>query len=191
MEGGAIDGNGRGTILTTEQCLLNPNRNPKLSRADVEQYLADYLGAKKVLWLTGGDMAGDDTDGHVDQLARFVDARTVVAASEDNPDDENYEPLQKNLSELRQMTNEAGETLRVIPLAMPRPLFHEEQRMPGSYCNFHIANGVVVVPQFDDPNDAPARDTLAKLFPQREIIGLPAVDLIWGLGAYQIGRAHV
>lgn len=184
MEGGAIDGNGQGTILTTEQCLLNPNRNPNLGRPQIEQYLADYLGARKVLWLTGGDMAGDDTDGHIDQLARFVDARTVVAASEENPDDENYEPLQTNLAELRQMTNESGEPLRVIPLAMPRPLYHDEQRMPGSYCNFHIANGVVVVPQFDDPHDRLALETLGRLFPQRQIIGLPAVDLIWGLGAY-------
>ena len=184
MEGGAIDGNGRGTILTTEQCLLNPNRNPQLSRQDVERHLADYLGAKKVLWLSGGDLAGDDTDGHVDQLARFVTANTVVAAAEDNPDDENHGPLSLNLRQLGAMSNESGERLRIVPLAMPRPLIHDGQRMPGSYCNFHIANGVVIVPQFDDPHDQSALDTLGAIFPEREIIGLPAIDLIWGLGAF-------
>ncbi len=187
LEGGAIDGNGRGTILTTEQCLLNPNRNPQLGRQDMERYLAEYLGARKVIWLTGGEMAGDDTDGHIDQLARFVGPRTVVVAWEDNPDDENYEPLQRNFWELQSHSDQDGAPLSVIPLPMPGPLLHDgdpEQRMPGSYCNFHIANGVVIVPQFDDPHDRVAREILARLFPGREIIGLPAFELIWGLGAY-------
>ena len=184
MEGGGIDGNGRGTVLTTEQCLLNTNRNPKLDRSTIEQYLADYLGARKVLWLSGGDMVGDDTDGHIDQLARFVDERTVVCAWEDDPSDENYEPLQQNFWQLQSMADQDDRPLRVIPLPMPRPLFNGEQRMPGSYCNFHIANGVVIVPQFDDPHDQTAREILGRLLPGRQVIGLPALDLIWGLGAY-------
>lgn len=187
LEGGAIDGNGLGAVLTTEQCLLNPNRNPHLGRTDMECYLAEYLGARKVLWLTGGHLAGDDTDGHVDQLARFVDARTVVVAWEDDPDDENYGPLQRNFWELQSQTDQDDRPLRVIPLPLPGPLLHDgnpEQRMPGSYCNFHIANGVVIVPQFDDPHDRVACEILGRLFPGRDIVGLPALDLIWGLGAY-------
>lgn len=187
LEGGAIDGNGRGTILTTERCLLNPNRNPHLGRADMERYLADYLGARKVIWLTGGDLAGDDTDGHVDQLARFVGPHTVVVAWEDDPTDPNYEPLQRNFWELQSHTDQDGRPLQVIPLPLPRPLYHRGDptlRMPGSYCNFHIANGVVVVPQFDDPHDRVACEILERLFPDREIVGLPARDLIWGLGAF-------
>lgn len=195
LEGGAIDGNGLGAVLTTEACLLNPNRNPHLGRADMERYLADYLGARRVIWLTGGHMVGDDTDGHVDQLARFVDPRTVVVAWEDDPRDENYEPLQRNFWELQAATDQDGLPLRVIPLPMPGPIYHEEApetpgdeptktQMPASYCNFHIANGVVVVPQFDDPHDAVALEILGRLFPGREVIGLRAVDLIWGLGAY-------
>jgi agmatine deiminase len=183
MEGGAIDPNGRGTFLTTEQCLLNPNRNPGLSRADLEKYLADYLGAKKILWL-GEGIEGDDTDGHIDELARFVGPRTVVAALEEDPADVNYKPLRENFTRLQHMTDEDDRPLEIIPLPMPRPMYHEDQRIPGSYCNFYIANGVVVVPEFADPADARVNETLRKLLPGREIVPIPARDLFWGLGAF-------
>jgi agmatine deiminase len=183
LEGGAIDTDGRGTFLTTEQCLLNPNRNPQLSRADIERYLADYLGARKVLWL-GGGIVGDDTDGHIDELARFVAPKTVAAAVEEDPKDENYLPLKENLARLKSLTDADGAPLEVIPLPMPRPLFYEEQRLPASYCNFYIANGLVIVPQFDDPADGRAVEVLARLFPDRRICPLPAIDLVWGLGAF-------
>ena len=183
LEGGAIDGNGEGTILTTEPCLLNPNRNPQLNRADVERYLVDYLGAKKILWLAGG-IEGDDTDGHIDELARFVGPTTVVAAVEEDPDDANYEPLQGNLRRLAEMTDARGCPLQVIPIPMPRAMYQDEQRLPACYLNFYIANGVVIVPTFDDPKDEIALATLARLFPDRQIRGIHAVDLVWGLGAF-------
>lgn len=183
LEGGAVDVNGKGTLLTTEQCLLNPNRNPNLSRAEIEQYLADYLAAPHVLWLAGG-IVGDDTDGHIDELARFVNPTTVVAAVESDPADENYAPLQDNLARLRGFRDQDGRPLDVIPLPMPAPIHHAGQRLPACYANFYIANGLVVVPQFNDPADAAAVQTLARLFPDRQVIGLPAVDLAWGLGAY-------
>lgn len=183
LEGGAVDGNGEGTILTTEDCLLNPNRNPHLGRAEIEQYLADYAGAKKVLWLTGG-IAGDDTDGHVDELTRFVGPTTVVCALENDPADENYQPLQENYKRLKTLTDAQDRPLEVVPIAMPGPKFFDDQRMPACYMNFYIANGVVLVPTFNDPADAPAIETLGKLFPNRKIIGLDASDLVWGLGAF-------
>jgi agmatine deiminase len=183
LEGGAIDGNGQATLLTTEQCLLNPNRNPQLSRADVERYLAEYCCATKILWL-GGGIAGDDTDGHIDELARFVSPTTVVAALEDDPQDENYEPLHDNYRRLLTMSDARGRPLEVVPVPMPRPLFFEDTRLPACYMNFYIANGVVIVPQFNDPADSVAVETLARLFPGRQIRGLNAVDLVWGLGAF-------
>ncbi len=183
LEGGAIDVDGRGTLLTTEQCLLNPNRNPQLSRAEIERYLADYLAVRKVLWL-GGGIVGDDTDGHIDELARFVAPRTVVAAVEEDPQDENYASLADNLARLKSMTDIEGKPLEVIPLPMPRPMFHEDQRLPASYCNFYIANSLVIVPQYGDPADTRAVETLTKLFPTRRICPLPARDLVWGLGAF-------
>ncbi len=183
LEGGAVDGNGRGTILTTEQCLLNQNRNPHLDQPAIEKYLADYCGAKKVLWL-GGGIVGDDTDGHIDELARFVNPTTVVAALEHDSADENFEPLQDNFRRLQTMTDQDGRLLEVVPLPMPRPIFHEDQRLPTCYCNFYIANGVVIVPQFDDPADREVVQILGRLFPGRDIKGLPARDLVWGLGAF-------
>ncbi|MBX7165795.1 MAG: agmatine deiminase family protein [Pirellulales bacterium] len=183
LEGGAIDSNGAGTILTTEQCLLNPNRNPTRSREEIEQYLADFLGAKQALWLAQG-IEGDDTDGHIDELARFVDARTVVAMIEPDPADANHEPLAHNLSRLEAMTDERGRPLEVVTLRMPAPMYHNDQRLPGSYANFYIANGLVIVPQYDDPADAEALATLGRLFADRRVVGLPARDLAWGLGAY-------
>lgn len=184
LEGGAIDGNGRGTILTTERCLLNPNRNPLLSRADLAQCLADYLGARKMLWLNRGELAGDDTDGHIDQLARFVNPTTVVAAFETDSSDENHEPLQANFRQLQAMTDQDGHALAIVPLPMPRAKYCDGHRLPASYCNFYIANGVVVVSQFDDPADAVALETLARLFPDRQIRGLDSLDLVWGLGSF-------
>jgi agmatine deiminase len=184
LEGGAIDGNGKGTILTTESCLLNPNRNPNLSREQVEGYLRDYLSAKRILWLTGGEIAGDDTDGHIDQIARFVNATTVVVSLCEDQTDENYEPTQQNLDELTQMTDQDGRLLTIVPLALPRALFCDNQRLPAGYCNFLIANGVVIVPQFGDPADDEAIRTLQPLFPDRDVRGSLSRNLIWGLGSF-------
>jgi agmatine deiminase len=183
LEGGAVDPNGLGSLLTTEQCLLNPNRNPQLSPAEIEQYLADYLAARHVIWL-GEGIAGDDTDGHIDELARFVAPRTVVAAVEDDPADVNYRPLRDNLQRLRAATDEQGRPLEIVTLPMPRPIFQGEQRLPACYLNFYIANGLVVAPQFDDPADQVVLQTLAELFPGRRVRGLRAVELSWGLGAF-------
>jgi agmatine deiminase len=184
LEGGAIDGNGQGTILTTASCLLNPNRNPQLSRQDVEGYLRDYLVAKNILWLTGGEIAGDDTDGHIDQIARFVDPTTVVVSICDDKADDNFKPTQQNLRELSAMTDQDGRQLSIVPLRLPRPLFCDGQRLPAGYCNFLIANGVVIVPQFGDPNDEAALATLRPLFPGRDVRGCPSLNLIWGLGSF-------
>jgi agmatine deiminase len=183
MEGGAIDPNGRGTILTTEQCLLNKNRNPQLSKADVEQYLCEYLGATNILWLASG-IVGDDTDGHIDELARFINETTVVAPLEDNESDENYAPLRENFDRLKSMRDQDGKPLEVVPLPMPQPMFYDDQRLPACYCNFYIANGVVIAPVYDDPADARVLDLLRSLFVGREVIGLPARELVWGLGAF-------
>jgi len=183
LEGGAIDPNGEGTILTTEECLLNPNRNPGLSKPDMERYLRDFLGARHILWL-GRGIAGDDTDGHIDELARFVGPRTVVAALERDPGDENYEPLAENFRRLQAMQDQSGRPLEVIPLPMPEPLFFDGARLPASYANFYIANGVVIVPQFAVATDREAVEILAKVFPTRQIRPLPARELAWGLGAF-------
>lgn len=184
LEGGAIDVNGRGTLLTTEQCLLNPNRNPGLAKSDIERYLADYCGARHVIWL-GGGIEGDDTDGHIDELARFVGPRVVVAAIEVDSTDPNHAPLADNLARLLAARDEQGRPLELVTLPMPRPLYHGEQRLPASYMNFYIANGVVIVPQFDDDRaDRQALETLAGLFPTRRVRGIRAVDLVWGLGAF-------
>lgn len=183
MEGGSVDVNGRGTLLTTEACLLNPNRNPTLDRQAIEGYLRDYFGVSHILWL-GDGIAGDDTDGHVDDLTRFVDPRTVVTAVEDDPGDENYEPLQANLERLRGMCDQDGRPLRVVPLPMPRALYHEGQRLPASYANFYIANRLVLLPTYDPERDDQARAVLQSCFPDREVVGIDCTDLVWGLGAF-------
>lgn len=183
LEGGSIDVNGRGSVLVTEQCLLNSNRNPQLSKQEIEQYLSDFLAAPNVLWL-GEGICGDDTDGHVDDITRFVGPREVVTVVEADPLEENYQPLQENLQRLKSMRDEAGRDFTVIELPMPRPLFHEGQRLPASYANFYIANQVLVVPTFDDPADQQALDILQALFPKRRIVGIRSVDLVWGLGAF-------
>ena len=183
LEGGSIDVNGCGALLTTEACLLNPNRNPQLNRGQIEQYLKDYLGVRHLLWL-GDGIVGDDTDGHIDDLARFIDPSTVVTVLESNPGDENYDRLQENYERLRRMSDQDGRALRVLTLPMPAPVYHEEHRLPASYANFYVANGVVLVPVFDDPHDAAALRTLQDAFPQRRIVGIQSRALVWGLGAF-------
>ncbi|MGA2134632.1 MAG: agmatine deiminase family protein [Bryobacteraceae bacterium] len=177
LEGGSIDVNGCGLLLTTEECLLSPvqARNPDLTRRQIAQALHDYLGARRVVWLHNG-IAGDDTHGHVDDLARFVNADTVVIASERDPADANYAPLRENLALLRK------QPLRVVKLPMPAPLVFDGRRLPASYANFYIANRLVLAPTFNDPNDRVALTTLARLFPDREVCGINAVELVWGLG---------
>ena len=182
-EGGSLDVNGRGTLLTTESCLLNPNRNPELTGDEIERYLRDYLGVRRILWL-GDGIVGDDTDGHVDDLTRFTDPRTVVTVVEDDPADPNYGPLRDNLARLRSMRDQDGEPFRIETLPMPRPLEHEGQRLPASYANFYIANGVVLLPTYDPERDESARLTLQELFPGRRVVGIDCTDLVWGLGAF-------
>jgi agmatine deiminase len=183
LEGGSIDVNGAGLLLTTEECLLSPvqARNPGLPRAEVEEVLCAYLGVRRVLWL-GRGIAGDDTHGHVDDLTRFVARRTVVTVVEDDPGDENYEPLRENLERLRAMTDLDGTALEVVTLPLPAPLVFDGQRLPASYANFYIANRSVLVPTFNDANDRRALSILAELFPGREVVGIHAGDLVWGLG---------
>jgi len=183
LEGGSIDVNGRGTLLTTEACLLHPNRNPQLQRHDIERYLRDYLGVRHILWLRDG-IVGDDTDGHIDDLARFVAQSTVVTVVEDDPADENYERLQANYRLLQEMTDQDGRPLQIVTLPMPGPVVYADTRLPASYANFYIGNRVVLVPTFDDPADAAALTTIQELFPTRRIIGIHSTDLIWGLGAF-------
>ena len=184
LEGGSIEVNGRGTLLTTEECQLSAvqARNPGLSRNDLERIFRDYLGVRHVLWLARG-IAGDDTHGHVDDLARFVDPTTVVAVSEMNESDANYEALGENLARLREMRDQDGHALRVAILPMPEPVFFHGQRLPASYANFYIANRLVLVPVFNDANDRVALNTLAELFADREVVGIPCRDLVLGLGA--------
>jgi agmatine deiminase len=183
LEGGSIDVNGAGLLLTTEECLLSDvqSRNPGLTRADLEAVFKEYLGVDNVLWLKNG-IAGDDTHGHVDDLARFVNAETVVVASESNKSDDNYEPLKENLALLKRMKDQNGKLLKVIPLPMPEPIFFAGQRLPASYANFYIANELVLVPTFNDPNDRVALNTLAKCFPRHEVTGIYCGDLVLGLG---------
>ena len=183
LEGGSIDVNGQGTLLTTEECLLSKvqERNPTMKRADYEKIFADYLGIQNVIWL-GSGIAGDDTHGHVDDLTRFVAPDTVVTVVESDPNDPNYEPLRENIRCLRSAADQDGKPLAIIELPMPGPVFFEGRRLPASYANFYIANGLVLVPVFNDPNDRFALDILADLFPDREIIGIYAGDLVWGFG---------
>jgi agmatine deiminase len=183
LEGGSIDVNGQGLLMTTEECLLDPvqARNPGLSRQQIEQFLQEFLGVQKVLWL-GRGIAGDDTHGHVDDLARFVGPRTVVAAVEEDPSDPNYEPLQDNLRRLQSMTDGAGRPLEIVPLPMPQPLWFDGQRLPASYANFYISNQRILVPTFNDPRDRQALGVFADFFPGRTVVGIHAVDLVLGLG---------
>lgn len=184
LEGGAIDVNGRGTLITTEECLLDPVvqvRNPGLGRAALEDVLRTSLGASNVLWL-GKGIAGDDTHGHVDDLCRFVGPRTVVLCQETNPKDANYRPLAENRERLRSMRTETGAKIEVVPLPMPAPLFMDGIRLPASYANFYVCNAGVLVPTFNDPADRVALGILSELFTDRPVVGVHAVDLVWGLG---------
>ena len=184
LEGGSIDVNGQGLLLTTEECLLSPvqARNPGMTRETIEQILEAALGVRRVLWLEGG-IAGDDTHGHVDDVARFVSPHTVAAAVESDRADPNYAPLRANRARLREMRGLGGRPLRVVPIPMPRPVTFDGQRLPASYLNFYIGNRRVLVPTFNDPNDRIALARLARLFPNREVVGIHARDLILGLGA--------
>jgi agmatine deiminase len=183
LEGGSIDVNGRGTLLTTEECLQSriQERNPGFTKQDYAEIFRNYLGVSHVVWLKSG-IAGDDTHGHVDDLARFVNPTTVVTIIEDDPRDANYAALQENLALLKSVTDQDGRPLRVETLPMPAPVFFNKQRLPASYANFYIANKLVLVPTFNDPNDRPALNTLAALFPDREVAGIYCRDLVLGLG---------
>jgi len=182
LEGGSIEVNGTGALLTTESCLLNRNRNPQLSREQIEQRLRDYLGVREIFWL-GDGIAGDDTDGHIDDLARFVSEHTVVTVVEEDRGDENYKPLQENLARLSEMKID-NRKLDIITLPMPKKIVREGLRLPASYANFYIANSCVLVPTFVDPADEPALSILRSLFPDRRVIGIDCRELIWGLGTF-------
>jgi agmatine deiminase len=182
LEGGSIEVNGAGTCLTTEQCLLNPNRNPHLSRSDIEVFLKDNLGVENILWL-GDGIVGDDTDGHIDDIARFVDARTVLCAVEDDPGDENYAPLRENYERLQGARDQSGARLTIVPLPMPGKVAYRGTRLPASYANFYIANEAVLVPTYDHANDRRALGVLGELFPGRRIVPLPSTEVVIGLGA--------
>jgi agmatine deiminase len=182
LEGGSIEVNSTGALLTTEACLLNPNRNPQLRRDEIEQRLRDYLGVREILWL-GDGIEGDDTDGHIDDLTRFVSERTVVTVVENDRSDANYEPLQANLERLRSLTID-GAPLEIITLPMPAKIVREDQRLPASYANFYIANRSVLLPAFDDPNDDEAVSVLSRVFPTRRVIPIDCRELVWGLGAF-------
>jgi agmatine deiminase len=183
LEGGSIDVNGLGTLLTTEECLLSPvqARNPGFTREDLEAIFREYLGVTNTLWL-GNGIAGDDTHGHVDDLARFVNAATVVTVVENDRSDVNFAPLQDNLARLRHMKDQDGRPLHIETLPMPEPVYFDGQRLPASYANFYIANKLVLVPTFNDPNDRIALNTLAGLFLDRQIVGIPCRDFVLGLG---------
>jgi agmatine deiminase len=182
LEGGSIDVNGAGALLTSEGCLLNKNRNPSLSRDEIEQRLRDFLGITEILWL-GDGIEGDDTDGHIDDLTRFVAKDKLVTVVEANSDDANYNPLQENLRRLHDMKI-SGRSLDVLILPMPKKIEREGLRLPASYANFYIANKVVLVPTFADPSDEIALSILEKCFPDRRIIGIDCRELIWGLGTF-------
>lgn len=182
LEGGSIEVNGAGTCLTTSQCLLNKNRNPQMSQSEIEQFLKDTLGVSQVIWL-GDGIAGDDTDGHIDDIARFVDPRTVVCVLEDNSRDENYVPLQENYERLQGLHDQNGNGLSIVTLPCPAPVVDQGSRLPASYANFYVGNEVVLVPIFDDPNDDKAVGILQEVFPDRRVVGLPCRVVVGGLGA--------
>lgn len=183
MEGGSVEFNGKGTLMTTTSCLLNPNRNPDLNQDQIERFLRDYYGATNILWL-GDGIIGDDTDGHIDDLTRFVNDDTVVTVVEHNKKDENYVPLKENLEQLEKLKLENGRSIQIVELPMPSPVVYEDQRLPASYANFYISNRYVVVPTFRDKQDDVALQILEKCFPDRAVLGLDSWDIIWGLGSF-------
>lgn len=183
MEGGSVDFNGKGTVLTTTSCLLNENRNPHLNQEQIEEYLRNYYGVTNILWL-GDGIVGDDTDGHIDDITRFVNEDTVVTVMESDRTDENYTLLKENRKLLDKMKLENGKSINVVELPMPAAVIYEDMRLPASYGNFYIANNYVIVPTFEDKNDDRALDILQQCFPDRKVVGLNSVDIIWGLGSF-------
>jgi agmatine deiminase len=183
MEGGSVDFNGSGTLLTTTACLLNQNRNPHLNQQQIETYLHTYYGVEQVLWL-GDGIIGDDTDGHIDDITRFTNQDTVVTVVEENKNDENYHILQENLQTLKTMRLLNGKQLNIVELPMPDPVIWEDQRLPASYANFYIANSAVIVPTYRCDKDDKALDILQQCFPDRKVVGIDSTDIIWGLGSF-------
>ena len=183
MVGGSVDFNGKGTILTSTACLLNKNRNPHLTKEQIEDYLKNFYGAEQILWLNDG-IVGDDTDGHIDDITRFVNEDTVVTVVEDNPEDENYHILQVNLEILKTMRLLNGKPLNIIELPMPDPVVYDDQRLPASYANFYIANSAVIVPTYRCDKDEKALEILQQCFPDRKVVGIDSTDIIWGLGSF-------
>jgi agmatine deiminase len=183
MEGGSVEFNGKGTLLTSTACLLNKNRNPHLNQQQIENYLIDYYGVKQILWVDEG-IIGDDTDGHIDDTVRFVNEDTVLTVVEENKNDDNYALLQHNLKQLQQMRLLNGKQLNIIELPMPDEVIWEGQRLPASYANFYIANKSVIVPTYRCDKDQKALDIIAACFPDRRIVGIDSTDIIWGLGSF-------
>jgi len=183
MEGGSVDFNGAGALMTSKQCLLNENRNPGLSQEQIEQYLYDYYGVEQVLWVDEG-IVGDDTDGHIDDTVRFVNEDTVITVVEEKKDDENYELLQENLRQLKSMRLLSGKQLNIIELPMPDPVIWEDQRLPASYGNFYICNKYVIVPTFRSDKDDKVCNIIQNCFPSHEVVGIDSTDIIWGLGSF-------
>lgn len=183
MEGGSVEFNGKGTLLTSKACLLNENRNPHLNQTQIERFLQDFYGVNHILWV-GDGIIGDDTDGHIDDITRFVNEDTVVTVVEENKQDENHLILKENLEMLKQMRLENGKQLNIVELPMPSPVIWEDQRLPASYANFYIANHAVVVPTFREKSDQKALDILTQCFPDRKVVGVDSTDIIWGLGSF-------
>lgn len=184
MEGGSVEFNGKGTLLTSKACLLNENRNPHLNQSQIEKYLVDYYGVENILWVNDG-IIGDDTDGHIDDITRFVNEDTVVTVIEENKNDDNYPILRENLHLLKKMRLENGKQLNIFELPMPKPVIYDEQILPASYANFYISNEKVIVPTFrDDKNDVKALTILKDCFKSRKVIGIDSTDIIWGLGSF-------
>jgi agmatine deiminase len=183
MEGGSVEFNGKGTLLTTTSCLLNENRNPHLSQKQIEEYLVNYYGVSNILWL-GDGIVGDDTDGHIDDITRFVNEDTVVTVIEEDKKDENYKPLQENLKVLNSLRLENGKQINIVELPMPSAVVYDGMRLPASYANFYISNDYVVVPTFRDKNDDRALNILQQCFKGRKVVGLDSIDIIWGLGSF-------
>lgn len=183
MEGGAVEFNGLGTLLTSTCCLLNKNRNPHLTQHQIEEYLVKYYGVEQVLWVCEG-IEGDDTDGHIDDTVRFVNSDTVLAVIEEDKSDSNFEPLQKNLVDLSKMRLQNGKQLNIVELPMPEAVIYDDQRLPASYANFYISNSSVIVPVFQSSNDERALMTIQECFPGREVVGIDSRDIIWGLGSF-------
>lgn len=183
MEGGAVEFNGKGALLTTESCLLNKNRNPHLSKVEIERYLVEYYCVDEILWL-GEGIAGDDTDGHIDDLTRFVNEDTVIAVYEEDKGDDNYEILKTNIRRLNRMRLQNGKQLQVVEIPLPKPLYSDGLRMPASYANFYISNKSVVIPVYGDANDQRAIETIGRFFPGRDVVGIDSTHIIWGLGSF-------